>query len=365
MSIENRKSKISFLDERSDEVKEIIGKTPNWMISWGTALIFMIVISLIISTFFVSYDEIIKARIVVTTTIPPAYIKTNSSGIFTSLLAKTGQSVRQGQILAEINNSANFNEVYKLKKKLSNFKLKKIAPDSIFVLFPKELKLGMMTTTYSNFVASYQNYILYHALQSSKSNIKILNDKFFKEIKNIDKLSIISDQELPYALKQSLVKNLEILKNEITNWEHQYIIKSPLNGRITMFDKRNNYKNVNKGETIFIVVPKEINPLIGQITMPIKNSGKLRIGQYVKIKVDNYPFDEWGSIQGNISDIYSIPIKGEAIKYIQVKIENLETSQKKELEFNQEMQGDAEIITEELSVFERIFYQIRNVLNNS
>ncbi|XLS29903.1 hypothetical protein ACJD0Z_03555 [Flavobacteriaceae bacterium M23B6Z8] len=48
-----------------------------------------------------------------------------------------------------------------------------------------------------------------------------------------------------------------------------------------------------------------------------------------------------------------------------IDIEGLTTSYEKEIDFNQEMQGTAEIVVEELTVLQRIFYQLREIFDRA
>ena len=41
---EHIKRKIDDLNERSGEVKDILGQAPNWVIQWGISVVFIIVI---------------------------------------------------------------------------------------------------------------------------------------------------------------------------------------------------------------------------------------------------------------------------------------------------------------------------------
>ena len=105
--------------------------------------------------------------------------------------------------------------------------------------------------------------------------------------------------------------------------------------------------------------------MIGRVTMPVQNSGKVKTGQDVIIKLDNYPYQEWGSLNGTISSISAVPKQGDALYTIFIEMDGLTTSFNKELDFKQEMQGTAEIVVEELTVLQRIFYQLREVFNRS
>jgi len=78
----------------------------------------------------------------------------------------------------------------------------------------------------------------------------------------------------------------------------------------------------------------------------------------------NYPNQEFGMLVGKIKNISLISDKN-GNYLIDVSLpNNLITTYNKELAFKQEMQGTAEIITEDLRLAERFFYQLRSVFDN-
>ena len=98
----------------------------------------------------------------------------------------------------------------------------------------------------------------------------------------------------------------------------------------------------------------------------MRNSGKVKKGQKVIIKLENYPSEEWGSLEGSIESISEVPKQGEENQYtVYIGVSSLSTSYGKQVEFKQEMQGTAEIILEELSILQRIFYQVRKAFERS
>ena len=101
--------------------------------------------------------------------------------------------------------------------------------------------------------------------------------------------------------------------------------------------------------------------MIAKLFLPVQNSGKLQIGQTVNIKLNNYLYQEYGMLKGNVKSISVMPQK--ETYAIEVSLpNNLTTSYNKHLEYKEEMQGSADIITQELSVFDRVFYQFRKLL---
>lgn len=112
---------------------------------------------------------------------------------------------------------------------------------------------------------------------------------------------------------------------------------------------------------MFTIIPKNYSSYICKVQAPVLNSGKVKIGQDVNIKLSSYPDNEFGVLKGKIKDISLVP-NNEGLYLIDVKLpEKLVTTHGKEIEFKQEMQGVAEIITEDLRLIERVFYQLKEI----
>ena len=91
--------------------------------------------------------------------------------------------------------------------------------------------------------------------------------------------------------------------------------------------------------------------------VPLAGAGKVEVGQRVNIKLDNYPYMEFGLLEGEVSNISMVPVASEDGGYYTAEIvltQKLITNYKKELPFNQEMQGVAEIITKDRRLIERL-----------
>ena len=95
--------------------------------------------------------------------------------------------------------------------------------------------------------------------------------------------------------------------------------------------------------------------------MPVQNSGKLKTGQTVNIKLNNYLYQEYGMLKGVVKTISLMPQNENYSVEVSLPSQLLTTYQKK-LDYKEEMQGTADIITEELSVLDRVFYQFRKLM---
>ena len=121
-------------------------------------------------------------------------------------------------------------------------------------------------------------------------------------------------------------------------------------------------QNIKTGDELFSVIPTLKQQFIGKCTLPTINTGKLSIGQNVNIKLDNYPYNENGMLQGCVTNISEVPNKDTYA--IDVDLKNgLTTSYHKKLVYKEEMKGKADIITTNLSVMDRIFFNFKKLVD--
>ena len=112
------------IEIRSDEVNEILGQVPRWIIRWGTSVIFVIIILLIMGSGLFKYPEIQTSTIILTTKNPPAKLVAKTSGKIIRLFTKDKQEVRAGDHIVLIESAADYNGIIEIETKLRDFKLK-------------------------------------------------------------------------------------------------------------------------------------------------------------------------------------------------------------------------------------------------
>ena len=164
------------------------------------------------------------------------------------------------------------------------------------------------------------------------------------------------------TLLKNVIQSFHQLKKAIKDWEFTYVLKSNIDGKVAFLNYWNINQTVSQGDLVFTIIPRENSSYIAKLKTPAQNSGKIKVGQRVNIKLENYPDTEFGVLNGEINNISLIPDK-EGLYLIDVELpKKLITSYNKEIDFKQEMRGTAEIITEDLRLIERFFYQFKEVL---
>ncbi|NUM81384.1 HlyD family efflux transporter periplasmic adaptor subunit [bacterium] len=214
-----------------------------------------------------------------------------------------------------------------------------------------EIELANYESSYIQKKYSYQNAensLINNLLQITEQERSLieLNEQF---------------EEKRRTLRFSLDEAFKRLQSSFSSWEQRYVLKAPIEGNVSFFKYWSDNQFVNANDEVMSVVPEGIG-VLGKTYVVGTGSGKLKIGQKVKIKLDGYPFSEYGIVDGIVESISIVAKENQFL--VNVALPNgLESSYKKRLDFKQGMEGTSEILTEDLRLIERIFYQFKTYLN--
>lgn len=423
------------IELRSTEVQEVLGNPPKWIIRWGISIIFLVIMVIIVGSWFFQYPDIISAQITLTTENPPAPTLAKTTGKIQNLLVSDNDTVEKNQIIGVIENPADFNTVEDLEQHLNEFK-SNFKSGEIYKLTNKSYNLGEIQSYFAGFYKRVDDYnkalkLNYHhkKIELYKKELKKY-DAYLKNLKtqnNINKEdlkltknqynrdSTLFSQELLsesdfeksksvllsklYNYQQSNVSitNVEIqvenlnqsilelelqkekqisdqvmliwesyenLLSMIDSWKHQYLLIAPTDGVVTFNQFWNENQTVKAGETVMIVIPQEEGEIIGKVQLSFQGAGKVKVGQRANIQFANYPYMEFGMVKGIVRSISLAPDNN----YYTVEIglpHGLKTFYGQNLDFKQEMQGTAEIVTEDIRLLERIIRPLRLILNKN
>ena len=170
------------------------------------------------------------------------------------------------------------------------------------------------------------------------------------------------------GLQTQLQSLITQLKTEIQTWEISYVLMAPISGKITFTNFWISNQNVSAGDAVFTIIPTDDVQVIGKASLPIARSGKVEAGQKVNIRVENFPENEFGILRGTVKSISLVPAQAGDMTYYTVEIslpDKLTTTYKKELPYLPNMQGQADIITEDISLLERFILPIKKILKEN
>jgi multidrug efflux pump subunit AcrA (membrane-fusion protein) len=156
---------------------------------------------------------------------------------------------------------------------------------------------------------------------------------------------------------ESLKSALISLKNDLQLWEQNYFVVAPIKGIVSVPFTTQPYKTTTIGEELFTILPNQnTEKIVGLLEIPATLPGKININATVNIKLDGYPYLRYGILQGKLKNMTLVPVKNTYLAQVGL-INPLVTDFGDTIIFRQEMRGTADIITEDKSIFMRLFEQ--------
>ena len=156
---------------------------------------------------------------------------------------------------------------------------------------------------------------------------------------------------------------LNELKAQLKKWKESYLFEAPADGTLAYLGFVENEQFIESNKPLFALLPHS-NQLIAKATLPLAGAGKVKVGQRVNIHLHNYPYEQFGMLLGTVQSISQVPEEPKEENYtVLISLpQGMLTTYNKPLTLRPELKGDTEIITEDLRVLERVFYQIRRLV---
>lgn len=176
----------------------------------------------------------------------------------------------------------------------------------------------------------------------------------------------IEEQENKDKLYAELLARKNELVNVIRVWKEKYVQYAPVSGELEFlgFWRENGF--VQNGQELFSIIPSK-NQMMGEVLIPSYGAGKIKIGQTANVKIENYPYDEYGLIKGEVQSISRLSHKmqtadGKNANAYRVVISfpnGSYTNFGKNLMLDFESIGNVEIITKPKRLIERLFDNLK------
>lgn len=311
MSKENKE-----IELRSEEVQEVMGQIPGWIVRWGITILFIVVLALLVGSYFFTYPDMVETEMTLTSRDPVVEVVARSSGKISELYVSNGQEVKSGAPLAVIENTAKTDDVFRLKKLLARYKEE-----------PERLNYYLL-----------QDMWLLGDIQSAYMSLASKD---------------ISARDYRASVGQLLAS--------IHSWEMAYCLMAPAEGKVQLLLQEAPNQYLSSGNIFARIVPKEGESWMGRALLPLQRSGKVKVGQRVIVRFTNFPDQEFGIVNGRLSSVSLVPSEDNYMIEI-VFPGGLITNYGKCLPVFYEMKATAEIVTDDSRLIERFFQPLKKIL---
>jgi multidrug resistance efflux pump len=431
--MEQEITKIELLNTQSEEIQEVIGKEPSFVIRWGIFSVFCLIVLSIVLAFIIEYNETIISNISFVSKKQPVKVIALSDGKIKELFVSEGSVLKEGELIAYLETIASAPQVFKLRgilekqlqyiinndfTKLQNFEygefsklgelqtsfqtfmaafipLKFFALDSIYVKKKSSINQQLASLSVAQIIIEEQKNVYKGDYAISVSDFEarktLYNDKVIPLLEFQQEKSKLLLKELPllnsnnslvsidrdigvkkYELvdldqqlnnyKVNFLNATNTLLEAIKQWDKQFVFRASVSGVVSMptLLYKNKQVKVND-EIVFVHQPN--SSFYGESRLSQQNFGKIQLGQKVFVKVDGYPFQEFGKLNGSV---YFIAKNADANNQYYVAInflDSLNTDKHIKLNVQNGMTGTIEIVTKRTKLINKFIYSIVELID--
>lgn len=434
---ENTKhSNTTNINLRSDEISEIMGIPPKWLVRWGITIIFIVIAIIFTGSAFFRYPDIVTAKVTITSENPVSVLTSKANGKIAKINYADNSIVSKNDTIAIIDNPAKSNDIISLTKIISGIDPKTLTkPSTNKLVLPDSLVLGEVQGAYNNFSRAFFELKLFQSQNLHDQKIKAfeaeikqykqhynrlwsqrnltvkdleLTQKQFARDSQLFKSGVIAaaDYEKSQAvilskrqmlenarlnlsnasitiekIKQSIIETRIDQENQskklsedlinrhselissLSLWEKNYLLIAPSSGRLTYMGIWSDLQEVKAGDRLFTINPEVRGVVFGQLTIPFEGAGKVKIGQRVIIKLDGYPYMEFGMIEGTIESISSGSFESGYPAIVSLPNGAI-TNYGVPIVLERELTGLGEVTTEEMSLLKRLLNPLKYIFKD-
>jgi len=322
---------------RSDLAQEIISRKAGFLEKWALLIFLGILFMVFGGTWFVHYPDVLTTSTVLTAENNPKDITVRQEGRLIKLFVRNNQGVKKNDVIAWIESSTDHDQVNELSKEIDK-------------------SLDLLTQNQPQKISSVIKVDFYKLgeIQSDYQQFLLAEDTFINYISSATNLAKVTSEHKPDHIKIAFQQQLLFLKNKIQTWANRYVIQTPIDGKIALDEniKQNDY--LRAGVLLGYILPTNDKYFLETI-LPQNNFGKLDTGLHVQIRLDAYPYQEWGFLNGTLNYISSVPVGNGFMATI--KLDNgLVTNNQKKLTFRNGLRGQAIIITKDIRLLQKFYY---------
>lgn len=177
-----------------------------------------------------------------------------------------------------------------------------------------------------------------------------------EELQN-EKQKEIAELENTIAQQRNIfIQSLNTLKSEIESWKKKFTLTAPVDGKISFATFLQKNQQLPDNKIICFINPGNMS-YYAEVYIPQTNFGKVSLGQKVLLKFPSYPFQEYGSVVGNVDFISNIPTDSGYLAQVILPYA-LNTNYKKQIQFREGLQAQGEIITKDMRLLQRFYFKI-------
>lgn len=171
---------------------------------------------------------------------------------------------------------------------------------------------------------------------------------------NEKKKEILELEHLISEQSQIFQEALNLFKGRVEDWMKKYVLTAPVGGVVVFNSFLQENQQVQTGQLLCYINPGN-SRYFAETYIPQDNFGKICLGQEVLLRFPSYPYQEYGLVRGKVEFVSHIGTEQGYLSKIALP-NDLSTTADKKIQYREGLSANAEIITKDLSLMERLYY---------
>lgn len=159
--------------------------------------------------------------------------------------------------------------------------------------------------------------------------------------------------------KWIFIQAVNTLKAQLSEWKTKYLLIAPIAGRVAFAGFVQQNQQFVNNQTVCFINPENTQYYL-QVTFSQTNFGKIKEDQKVLLKFPSYPYQEFGAVEGRLSFISKITTDSGYIAKVMLPY-GLKTNYNKQIQYREGLVVQAEIITANLKLSDRLLFSARQL----
>ena len=222
-------------------------------------------------------------------------VKSPVAGQLAKLLVKGGDRVQQGQPLLRYDVKAARNEEANLTKQLA-LENKRLA-DQLKSNALRQITAKRNVKLTTNILKRLQPL----EISGGMSEVQILQQANDLETRKDQLLQLKNERNQLISESQSRLQELKARLDQVRNQLRNELVKAPIGGVVFDLKPDNDNYVAQNAEPLLKIVPG--GTLSAQVNVTNQDIGFIKSGQPVKVRVDSFPYTEYGEISGHVSQL--------------------------------------------------------------
>jgi len=159
--------------------------------------------------------------------------------------------------------------------------------------------------------------------------------------------------------RNTFTEAVNSFKAQLESWKQQYVLTASVQGIVSFTSFIQEKQLLQANQSICFIKPADTG-MYAELYIPQSNFGKVRLNQKVILRLNAFPYQEYGFIEGNLNYISAIPTdSGYAAGAVLPK--QMMSNYHKQLSASIGLSAEADIITQQQSLLQRLFNNLKGL----